>query len=48
MNSSEARYYQVTGNPTYIYVVHGKEIRRAAGPRTVGSLKRMYRKSLFR
>lgn len=42
-----AKQYKVRRNPTYIFVMNGKEVRRATGPKSVAALKTMMRKPLF-
>lgn len=42
-----AKQYKVSRNPTYIFVVNGKEVRRGTGQKSVAALKTLMRKPLF-
>ena len=46
-HASTVKKYHVRWNPTYIYVVDGKEVRRSGGIKSVDALKQMYRKPWF-
>jgi hypothetical protein len=46
-DSSVTRKYRVWRNPTFIYVINGREVRRSSGLRSVDDLKQMYRRPWF-
>jgi len=42
-----AKQFKVRRNPTYIFVMNGKEVRRGTGAKSVAALKSLMRKPLF-
>ena len=43
--SSLIEKYDIRRNPTYVYIVNGKEVRRGAGKYSIGTVRNMFRLS---